>query len=283
MAELTWLDVVVATNEVAKKHNEPASMWFDWAGVLEQSKDISKWKDRYDGPSIDNWEVPIIIRAEINEELAKKQGAKPEEKKPKEIKVPPAGDLIKLDVPYVSQKGAGASSHLADCGPSCLSMIINAAPILKEKRTVDKLYELHLKKMGKQDYTSWTDMKKICLLEKLDPERKNNGSRTEALDDLRNLIRAGHPFVILVKYSFWKQAASANGFGGSHFVLVTGFDKKHVYVHDPLFREGRPNPGEFFPLSINTFLDGWGGFPSPKVNPNFSRLATQKVVSRLSA
>jgi hypothetical protein len=62
--------VIVATNEVAKEHNEPASMWFDWAGVLEQSKDVSKWKDRYDGPPIEKWPISFgedrdQIRAQI--------------------------------------------------------------------------------------------------------------------------------------------------------------------------------------------------------------------------
>jgi GH25 family lysozyme M1 (1,4-beta-N-acetylmuramidase) len=278
--EFTWGELRSAARTVAKRHELRASAWFREANIRDEMKDQSLRPKPYRGKTIDDWQVPIILRLEIRKELDKMQGSDIEVKKTKVITVQPEGDLIKLDIPYVSQYSPSANSHTADCGPTCLAMIINANPVKGEQRTVNELYKLYLKKKGPQDYTNWTDMIKICRSERLGSERKTNGSKAEALKDLQTLIRGNRPFVVLVKYRFWKEAARINRFGGSHFVLVTGFDEKHVYIHDPLFISRKSSPGKFFQLPIDTFLDGWGGFSGE--NPNFSRLATDKVVSRLS-
>jgi uncharacterized protein YvpB len=108
-------------------------------------------------------------------------------------------------------------------------------------------------------------------------------SREKAWSDLEKLIRAGRPFIVLVKYGFFKEASRIQRFKGAHFILVTGLDDEHVYIHDPLFKEGTPNPGEYYPLSHAEFLNGWGGFGPGEGATNFSRLATDKVVDRLRA
>ena len=62
-------------------------------------------------------------------------------------------------------------------------------------------------------------------------------------DDWKAQLNAGHPVVILVDNSKYKDAApyGANPSSGyfpaqqpGHIIVVTGFDSSHVYINDPL-------------------------------------------------
>ena len=74
-----------------------------------------------------------------------------------------------------------------------------------------------------------------------------------------------------MKYKPWV-ALTGNKFEYGHFLIVTGYDDTHVYVHDPLFGLwAQRSKGEFFRFTNKQFLDGWGGFHYTE-NQNFGCL-----------
>lgn len=191
----------------------------------------------------------------------------------------PAHAGIKLDVPYISQFDETARTHKADCGPACVAMILNADKPLAEQVTVDELYTEYLPHKGVGEFTFMSEMAQISRGEGVAAQIARYSNATEGFEALRALVQQNTPFVILVNYGKWDDIAG-NNFAGGHFVVVTGFDDEHVFVHDPLFRGTRRNQGAFFVWRNQHFLDGWGGCHESG-NPDFLSLIPQKQVPRL--
>lgn len=272
----TWLDVIKIAREVAEEHDQLYLQWFIESGMRKEVRDKSLWDKPYSGVPIDDWKAPILLRMEVKKKLAKKIGEGPVVTDPE----PPedaSGGVIKLDVPYVSQWDNDAATHTADCGPTCLTMLINADPAPAKKVTVDDLYKRHLKDKEKQEYTSWREMVDICHKEGLTPTYKRY-ERADALSSLRAQLEKGKPVVALVNYAPWTAATGIN-FRGYHFVLVTGMDDDGVYVHDPLFSPPRREMGRYFRWSNTMFLAGWGDSIGDN-NPKYSTVSTDKSVPK---
>jgi predicted double-glycine peptidase len=50
-----------------------------------------------------------------------------------------------------------------------------------------------------------------------------------------------------------------NGFQGGHFVVVTGYDNDHIYMHDPLFGNIKSAAlGHHHGVPNDLFASGWG-------------------------
>lgn len=179
--------------------------------------------------------------------------------------------VVKLNIPFKSQWDADAKDHYADCGPTCLSMILNA---MGDTQTPDQLYS-YIGQRGASEYTSFGDLRRAAESRKLKMTRVNFPPNT-ALNELRATINSGRPFVALVNYAFW-DAIVQNRFRGSHFVLVTGYDDDHVYIHDPLFQGKRREEGNYYKWTNQQFTDAWGGF-APGVNPNFAVLIAETQI-----
>lgn len=251
----TWRDVIQAAMTVAQRHTAIWFTWIDEAGLKDAVNDETRWNKPYDGLPIDRWPVALLIRVEIQEELNKMLGKQPPPPSP-----PPQaiGNVVKLDVPYISQWDISAGSHIADCGPTCLAMLANAEPAPANKVTVDQIYRDHLKDKGVGEYTSLFEMKRIGNAPGIELGARFTHFKSEqaALAGLKDMIRNRKPFIVLVNYGAWDDVAH-NSFQGAHFVLVTGFDQENVYVHDPLFRGSRRDIGRYFALSNRRFLTGW--------------------------
>jgi hypothetical protein len=190
-----------------------------------------------------------------------------------------ASAAIKLSVPYISQWDETAALHNADCGPTCMAMLANAGREVADYVTVDDLYEHHLAHKQPGDFTFLHEMLKVGNGEGLNVQRKDYPNRVKALEELQALVEQNTAFVILVNYAKWDHVAK-NNFKFGHFVVVTGYDPQHVFVHDPLFSGSRRSEGESFAWSHELFLDGWGGF-DPSVNPNYVAIVPAKQVARL--
>ena len=128
---------------------------------------------------------------------------------------------------------------------------------------------------GASEYTSFADLKTAAGARSLKMLRKNFVP-AEALNELKGTLNLGHPFIALVNYAFWDPVVH-NGFKGSHFVLVTGYDDQNIYVHDPLFKGDRRIQGNFCAWTHEQFMDAWGGF-KPGQNPNFAALIADRTV-----
>jgi hypothetical protein len=187
--------------------------------------------------------------------------------------------IIRLDLPYISQFDETARTHNADCGPTCLAMILSADQPPTAHVTVDELYMRHLQHKAVGDFTTLPEMEAVSQAEGLPLQRLSFANGETALQELQELIREDTPFVALVNYAKWDDIAK-NNFKSGHFVVVTGFDDENVFVHDPLFRGTRRSLGEFFVWRNENFLDGWGS-GNEIGNPDFVALVPNKQVSRL--
>lgn len=187
---------------------------------------------------------------------------------------------VKLNVPYRSQWDPDADDHNADCGPTSLAMLLSA---LGDPISPDQMYT-YIGQRGMSEYTSFGDLTRAAKARNLTMTRKNF-LPAKALDELKATLDAGKPFIALVNYAFWDPIVH-NGFKGSHFVLVTGYDDDQVFIHDPLFRDGKPRPehkreqGNFCAYTYEQFLDAWGGFAAGQ-NPNYAALISDKPVGHL--
>jgi hypothetical protein len=186
---------------------------------------------------------------------------------------------IKLSVPYISQFDPTAGTHSGDCGPTCLAMILNAAPNGRNC-TVDQLYAAHLPAKPAGEFTSLSEMIGICTAEGVPMQRLASPDGAQALATLHDLVGQNKPFVVLVNYAKWDDVAQ-NNFNGGHFVVVTGCDDQAVFVHDPLFRGARRNLGEHFVWRNEKFLEGWGSCHENGGNPDFVALVPDKQVARV--
>jgi hypothetical protein len=190
-----------------------------------------------------------------------------------------AHEMIQLDVPYISQFDPTARTHLADSGPTCMAMLLNAGRPLEDQVTVDALYERYLPGKDVGAFISWQDLEAIGRGEDLDVQRHVYPNGDDALQNLHTLIEQGRPFVVMVNYAEWDEIAQ-NNFVGARFVTVVGFDADHVFVHDPLFRGSRRDHGAFFIWRNPRFLAGWGGLEALS-QQNFAALVLDKQVARL--
>lgn len=178
---------------------------------------------------------------------------------------------IQLAVPYKSQWDPDARDHHADCGPTSLCMLLSA---LGDPITPDQLYR-HIGPRGVSQYTSFTDLINAAKARNLAMTRKNF-LPASAPDELKKTINNATPFVALVNYAFWDPIVK-NGFKGSHFVLVVGYDDEKVYIHDPLFKGTRRDQGRYCAYTHDQYLDAWGGF-APGQNPNYAALISSRPV-----
>lgn len=194
--------------------------------------------------------------------------------------------LAQLDLPYISQFDPSAAKHTADCGPTCLAMILNAGRAPVAYVTVDQLYDKYdilrakIGQQGAAGYTNIGEMKSVAAGEGLSLSDFYYVGSGDAWTNLQNLINRGTPFIALVNYGRWPDSAKANNFFHAHFVVVVGYDERNVYMHDPLFR-GPERRGQYLAMDHATFLSGWGA-NAELGNSDYAALVTDKQVGWLS-
>lgn len=172
--------------------------------------------------------------------------------------------MVKLSVPYRSQWDEDATTHDADCGPTCLAMILNFFDV---SITPDAVYGF-LSHKDKGDFTSIQELISIFSHHGVTAKRRQFSDQTTALNQLRANIDAGHPMIALVKYQPWIEATGID-YKWGHFVVVTGYDDTHITMHDPLFGLWvLRSKGAHFTMPNDLFAAGWGGFPTGE-NPNW--------------
>ena len=172
----------------------------------------------------------------------------------------------KLQIPYRSQWDKDAKDHSSDCGPTSVAMLLNG------KRVAITPDELYTYIGDRPKFTYIPDLKNAAWgAGQLTLTYKRYTNANQALQGLRDNINNGHAFIALVKYKPWVKL-TGNPFEYGHFLVVTGYDDTHVYVHDPLFGLwAQRAKGEYFRFSNKQFLEGWGGFHYTE-NENFGCL-----------
>lgn len=180
---------------------------------------------------------------------------------------------VKLDIPYRSQWDPDASDHESDCGPTCVTMLLNGQGMTM---TPDDVYQF-IGPKGRRQFTNFTDLRNAALGGgSLTLTYKQYRNEQEALHGLQETIDAGKAFIALVKYEPWK-SFTGNPFNGGHFVVVVGYSSTHIFIHDPLFGLwAARDTGNYYRITNRRFMLGWGGFAITE-NPNFACLITDKT------
>ncbi len=167
--------------------------------------------------------------------------------------------MVKLPVPYRSQWDRNdAGDHSTDCGPTCVAMIVNFRGV---PMTPNGVYAHIATAKGPNDFTSFTELilAARAVGVQLNWRKYNEEGREVAFRNLRANLDAGNPAIALVKYHPWRQPLG-NQFSGGHFVVVTGYDDQHVYLHDPLFGlwVNPADKGAHYAMPNDLFAAGWG-------------------------
>jgi len=186
--------------------------------------------------------------------------------------------MVRLDIPYRSQQDADANENLADCGPTCVAMVLNYYGIAM---TPNNVYR-HMSAVPEGQFPKVYQLKEALAKFNLPNQRDQYLSKWNALENLRQKIDAGHPMIALVKYQPWRQS-TGNLFDWGHFVVVTGYDDTNIYFHDPIYGAWRPRSlGAHYAMSHDLFCAGWGGFPVTE-NPNWVCIVVPKSVDGVEA
>ncbi len=172
--------------------------------------------------------------------------------------------MRQISVPYRSQWDEDANQNEADCGPTCLAMVLN---YFGTAMTPNQIYDFLPPKMP-TDFTTFGELMNAAAQNGLTLSYRNFGDKETALRQLRANLDAGVPVIALIKYAAWKET-TGNMFDWGHFVVVTGYEGEEIMFHDPLFGLWqRRSLGAHFRLPAATFCAGWGGFPADE-NPNW--------------
>jgi uncharacterized protein YvpB len=184
--------------------------------------------------------------------------------------------MPRLDIPYRSQWAADADKYSADCGPTCVAMVLGYHNI---HTTPNQIYAENFPHKEVDEYTNFNELIGVFRRHQVGVAYREAGNRAEALHHLRANIDVGKPIIALVHYRSWRAYGPirANDFDGGHFVVVTGYDNEHIYMHDPLFGLWitPASTGAHFAMPIDVFCAGWSSFTprtDGKGNPNWAYL-----------
>jgi hypothetical protein len=183
----------------------------------------------------------------------------------------------RLDVPYRSQWDTDAHRYPADCGPTCVAMVLNYMGVAI---TPDRVYDFiefynapDTDKQARRGVTYVSELMKVIRDHQEGVNYYRYNDRSDALSSLQANIDAGNTVIALVKYAPWRMA-TGNHYDFGHFVVVTGYDDNNIYINDPLFGLWvNRSAGAHYALSHDLFCAGWGGFVGNE-NPNWACFVT---------
>lgn len=181
--------------------------------------------------------------------------------------------MPRLAIPYRSQWASDAANNSADCGPTSVAMILN---YFQNEISPDGVYAF-LPPKEPEDFTYIYELRSVLQAHGLQVTRQQYAGWEDAFANLKANIDSGKPMIALVKYKPW-MGPTGNPYQWGHFVVITGYDDTHVYMHDPLFGlwVTPPEKGAHFVLAREVFAAGWGGF-SDDENPNWVALVVEKA------
>ena len=163
-----------------------------------------------------------------------------------------------MDVPYISQEGAGARRFRNDCGPACVEMLRRYYGL--EPLQVDQLSAAS--SLARFD-NGLTVLELQALAQRFGLKMDFRADLT--VDILEMILDAGKPVICLINYSYIKARQNqADRFG--HFVVATGYDDDHIIINDPDWWPPRTEEGhglkvprQDFELALQWSPDSWTG------------------------
>lgn len=183
--------------------------------------------------------------------------------------------MVKLNIPYHSQWDATAKKSKNDCGPTSLSMVLSY--YLKKEITSDTIFNIINPGSG---YVSFQQLQNAALKYDCKSEIKRGSS----LDYLKECLDKDIAPIIVVHYGYLPNRQDS--FTGPHILVVSGYDSKGFYLHDPNYWSPRRSEGEYkyytyaeIDKAWNTTVDGNAArtvFVVTNPNPNMANLIELK-------
>ena len=172
---------------------------------------------------------------------------------------------VLLDVPYMSQWGAGADERRGDCGPACVAMLAQYTWPTAEKINVDRAaYHCGQPTAGEgAKYTGHKNLRDGAMFYGI-PLHTRSKYRPPilTLDLLKAQVDANKPSIVLIHYGILRDSTNATGFvenqdqnyGRGHWCLFVGYDDRGVYIHDSDFWGQYVNNGKFRFVPTRAFV-----------------------------
>jgi len=129
-----------------------------------------------------------------------------------------------LDVPYKSQWDAEGNLTNNDCGPACVSMVLN---YYGENTTINEVFKRTGAGQG------------LINISQLQKAISSYGYESyfeigKTWDDCRNLLNQNTPPILLIHYGPLSSRQDKN-YSGGHFIVLTGEDNDCWICNDPDF------------------------------------------------
>lgn len=162
--------------------------------------------------------------------------------------------VIIPSIPYKSQYDDDAGEFRNDCGPASLAMVLRAFGVNVSTNAV-------YRKTGTKAhrYVSVGQLMRAGLSYGVPFDYYYNWT----IEQLKDSLRKGHALITLIHYGGWSQInpgiSTQNTFQGPHFVVVLGYDEKHIFVNDPLWKEERRSEGYRLAWTYEEFMAAWEG------------------------
>lgn len=185
----------------------------------------------------------------------------------------PTSTEMFLDVPYRSQWDADASTHVADCGPTALAMVLNAVGVAT---TPDTIYARFMPGKPATAYTSVDELRQAAA--GYNTEFDVTTFDGDTVTRIKETIDRNEAIIALVNYEHLD--ARLNNFNGAHFLIIVGYDDKYIYVHDPLYNGATRGLGAYKAWEHERFMRGWNDC-AKQGNPNLLGMVCRKLAPKL--
>jgi hypothetical protein len=154
----------------------------------------------------------------------------------------PTGE-VKLDVPYHSQEDLDAKWAAADCGPTCVHMVIDWRAKVRGQPLPNITTDQVSKNAGitPRSFSQFSNLMAAGNTYHL----KLNYTRDAQLPRILAEIDAGRPVIMLIRYGNLSQRQN-QAFGGGHFVVVIGYNSQEIILNDPDWWGTQRNNGAGF-------------------------------------
>ena len=165
----------------------------------------------------------------------------------------------RLQVPWVSQLGPGASFAPGDCGPACVTSWLHFSG--HDTLTVDDISKQTGQPSGFR-YTGAAQLMKIMRSYDLN----THWTRYLTLSDLYSEINDGHPCIVLVQYNkLPSRVRYDHSYKSGHWILIVGYTEDGIVYHDPYFPSTAG--GAFVEIDDDEFDLAWKSTPDSGNSP----------------
>ena len=157
-----------------------------------------------------------------------------------------------LPIPYKSQEDSDANRSRNDCGPTSLAMILNGFDVNVTTNAV------HIRTgANTTEFVSIYQLMRASESYGITFTYFSGAGRQYLFD----MLDQGRPIIALIHYGYFVSVdygvSTQSFFTGPHFLVVSGYDDKYVYVHDPLWWGSRRDEGKYKRWTHDQFFTAW--------------------------